>query len=420
MKNKINWYWIIATFMVLSLGLAACNTSANTSDAAAGTEAPSEIDVGELLEDPDAGVVVTRINADSPAEKVGLQRGDIILMVGDRQVNDVDDLREALEAYEEGDKVQLAVRRGDELVMKTVELGAGPGRAYLGTSVCCGGTLLAVREDGMFGGSAQALVLDVTPDSPAEKAGLEMGDYILSVDGEEIEYDTDLGDVIQAYQPGDTLTLEISREDEAQEMTVKLGENPNSDGVAYLGIQYQMLPGMSFISRGDLPDFRLGFVPEGGERAWGFFPHALVFSVDEDSGHHFTFSNGIHGLFTVSVEEDSPAGNAGLQVHDVITKLDGEDIEDMDAFLQTLRAHSPGDEVILTIARSGEDEEIEITVTLGENPDDEGVGYLGVSLGGMIVTEVVVEDGEGSETYGPFHFYFDEFPPLSFPFGDDV
>jgi S1-C subfamily serine protease len=420
MKNKINWQWIVVTILVLTLGLAACGTPANTPDAAAGTEVPSEIDADELMEDPDAGVVVTRVNADSPADKVGLQRGDIILMVGDREVNDVDDMREAMEAYEEGDKVQLAVRRGDELVMKTVELGAGPGRAYLGTSVCCGGTLLAVREDGIFEGSAQALVLDVTPDSPAEKAGLEMGDYIVSVDGEEIEYDTDLGDVIQAYQPGDTLTLEISREDEVQEMTVKLGENPDSEGTAYLGIQYQMLPGMSFISRSDLPEFRLGFVPEGGKRVWGFFPHALVFSVDEDSGHHFTFNGNINGLFIASVEEDSPAGDAGLQVHDVITRLDGEDIEDMDAFLQTLRAHSPGDKVILTIARSGEDEEMEITVTLSENPDDEGIGYLGVSLGGMIVTEVVGKEGEGSDTYGSFRFYFDEFPPLGFPFGDDV
>jgi S1-C subfamily serine protease len=420
MKKKSTWCWWLVPILVLSLGLGACSTASNATNTAAETEIPPEVDVKQLMKDADNGVVVTMVNADSPAEKVGMQKGDVILMVGDQEVNNVDDLRTALESYKEGDKVQVAVRRGDELLMKTVELGAGPNRAYLGASVCCGGTMLAVREGGLFGGSAQAVILDVTPGSPAEKAGLEMGDYIVSVDGQDIALDTDLGAVIQAYQPGDTLALEISREGEDQEVKVTLGENPASAGTAYLGVQYQMLPGMRLVVRGDLPGFQFQFVPgeRGRFRNVPPFMFNMPFRMHEDGS--FTLSGDLSGIFVASVQEGSPAEDAGLEVHDVITKLDGEEIAGLEEFTQAIAAHAPGDKVTLTLARSGQEDQLEITVTLGEHPDQEGAGYLGITLGGMIVTKPVDGDGEDSQQPDSFHFHMDDFHHFGFPFGNDV
>jgi hypothetical protein len=48
------------------------------------------------------------------------------------------------------------------------------------------------------------------------------------------------------------------------------------------------------------------------------------------------------------------------------------------------------------------------------------VGYVGVVLGGMIVTGVVDVDGEENDWHGPFHFHFDEFHHFDLPRGDDV
>jgi S1-C subfamily serine protease len=420
MKKKTTLHWIVIFFLVLSLGLTACGNSPNGLNAGVDEEAQPEIDVDELKKDTDKGVVVTRVNADSPAEEVGMQKGDVVLMIGNQEVNNVDELREALEAYQEGDKVQVVIRRGNEIVMKTVELGAGPGRGYLGASVCCGGTMLTMREGEVFRGKAQAVILDVVPDSPAEKAGLEMGDVILAIDGSEIEYDVDLADVIQGFQPGDTLNLEVSREGETQEFTVTLIEDPDSAGTAYLGVRYQMLPGIRFISRGEFPGLHFEFRPGEEKRFRGVLPFVIGIPFGAYDEGFFTLSGRLHGILIASVEEDSPAEGAGLKPHDVITKLDGVEVEDIEDFSKAIRSHDPGDEVTLTITRSGEDDEIEIIVTLGEHPDEKGVGYLGVFIGGMIATEVIGEDGEEGDWPGPFHFHFGEFHHFDLPFGDDV
>ncbi len=64
-------------------------------------------------------------------------------------------------------------------------------------------------------------------DSPAEQAGLEPGDLIVAVNGEQITRDTDLATLILPFSPGDTITLRILRENTTQEIDVTLGELPS-------------------------------------------------------------------------------------------------------------------------------------------------------------------------------------------------
>ncbi|MBA2631774.1 MAG: trypsin-like peptidase domain-containing protein [Chloroflexi bacterium] len=75
---------------------------------------------------------------------------------------------------------------------------------------------------GTTDGSGQA----VFPGSPAEAAGLQAGDVITAVDGQQIGADTELSILILPHSPGDTITLRVLRDNSVREVEVTLGELP--------------------------------------------------------------------------------------------------------------------------------------------------------------------------------------------------
>jgi len=94
-----------------------------------------------------------------------------------------------------------------------------------------------------MGVSAGALIVDVTPDSPAEQAGLREGDVLVALDGKALDEESDLAALIAGYEPGDEITLEVSElgmqaADESREVKVVLAEHPDDEGKAYLGVSF--------------------------------------------------------------------------------------------------------------------------------------------------------------------------------------
>jgi S1-C subfamily serine protease len=67
----------------------------------------------------------------------------------------------------------------------------------------------------------------VFPGSPAEAAGLQAGDVIVAIDGNEITADGDLSMLILPYRAGDTITLSVLRDGTTREVDVTLGELPD-------------------------------------------------------------------------------------------------------------------------------------------------------------------------------------------------
>jgi len=90
---------------------------------------------------------------------------------------------------------------------------------------------LAAAEDlevdyGALIGTADGSGQAVFPGSPAEEAGLQFGDIIVAVDGEQLTADTDLPTLILPHEPGDRITLRVLRDNSAREVEVTLGELP--------------------------------------------------------------------------------------------------------------------------------------------------------------------------------------------------
>lgn len=91
--------------------------------------------------------------------------------------------------------------------------------------------------------SGWALVVEVTEDSPADRAGLRVGDFVVNVEGESLRDEVTLSDLIGRYEPGDEVEMVVWRDGRERHITVTLGSNPNDDAAPWLGITYRQVPG---------------------------------------------------------------------------------------------------------------------------------------------------------------------------------
>jgi membrane-associated protease RseP (regulator of RpoE activity) len=239
--------------------------------------------------------------------------------------------------------------------------------------------------------TSAALIVEVTEDGPADRAGLKVGDVVVAVEGQELDPDRDLAELIAGHKPGDRVTLEVRESggsgQDSRQVTVELGEHPQREGVAYLGVSFVPAPGFGLHWEGRSFD-----CDETGCGEWPFGGRGMPFSGNVPLER---------GAIVQSVVEDSPASDAGLRSGDVITAIDGEPVEAPGALSETIGALEPGDEITLTVYRSEGEEELQIAVTLGEHPDGTGAAYLGVQLGGFFHMERFWGD---DKERGPFQF----------------
>ncbi len=94
-----------------------------------------------------------------------------------------------------------------------------------------------------------ALITAVEPGTPAETAGLQVGDVVTAVDGEKVDPEHTLRDRLIAYEPGDTVTLAVLRDGQSQDIQATLDEPQLPAGMA------QMMP---FMNPGQGGGFRFG------------------------------------------------------------------------------------------------------------------------------------------------------------------
>lgn len=83
-------------------------------------------------------------------------------------------------------------------------------------------------------------------------------------------------------------------------------------------------------------------------------------SMSQDLANQFRYDI-TEGVFISAVDEDGAADRAGLQMGDVITKVDDHEIKDMADLTIVKKQYSAGDTVTLTVYRQGETQELELT-----------------------------------------------------------
>jgi S1-C subfamily serine protease len=66
------------------------------------------------------------------------------------------------------------------------------------------------------------------------------------------------------------------------------------------------------------------------------------------------------GVLVTLVTDASPAGEAGVREGDVIVAAGGEEVRIVEDLLSRLREHEPGDRLVLTLVRDGDEREVEV------------------------------------------------------------
>jgi len=155
-------------------------------------------------------------DAEAPAARAGLRSGDEVIAVDGEPVEDWPAFARAYaEASRAADSVVLRVRRGtgDDAEERQVSVPALGSPSALGVQ------------------PATVLVQEVTPDSPADEAGLRAGDWIVALGGEPVGSFASFAESVRASE-GRTLPVTVAREGRTETLAVtpRLVDDPATGG----------------------------------------------------------------------------------------------------------------------------------------------------------------------------------------------
>jgi predicted metalloprotease with PDZ domain len=207
---------------------------------------------------------------------------------------------------------------------------ANPGPAYLGVQLQALDESL-MESFGLNESQHGVLVSGVEDDSPADKMGLLRGDVITAIGAERVREPQELRDAIGKLEPETKVTVKYIRKGKPGKVEVVLAERPESDAVRVLRRTRE--PG----DHGTRMIF-------SGTPMLG----VQVQEVTPNLGRYFGVNS---GLLVLSVQEDSPAQEAGIQEGDVILLVAGESVKDLSDLREALSEQEDGDKVDVTVMR---------------------------------------------------------------------
>jgi membrane-associated protease RseP (regulator of RpoE activity) len=244
-----------------------------------------------------------------------------------------------------------------------------------------------------------ARIEDVSDDSPAKEAGLQADDVIVGWNGSQVESAAQLRRLVTETPAGREVQLEVIRDKRKRDVEVTIAERESLV--------------RSFSFRGPAPgriEELTERLREGGEGARWHSPsvgNVFAFmgggrmgvgiqSVGDQLGEYFGL-DGRNGVLVTSVEEDSPAEEAGLKAGDIILSVGGESIDGAGDVARVVREAEQGP-IAVGILRDRK--ERNVTVELPEAPEfrwhgDDGNVILKIPEaieGAMMVVPEILED----------------------------
>lgn len=189
-------------------------------------------------------------------------------------------------------------------------------RPFLGLSV----TQLEASERLALAQQAGVRVSRVVRGSSADIAGIHSEDILLSINGTAISYPEDLVEMIQLYEPGNLIAVDLLREGKQLSVDVRLGSRPLNEEKKWALIWDENRPYLGVDTIDLNPQL------------------AKFFGVDG-------------GLLVSAVHEKTAAQNAGLEAGDILQAWQEEPIQNKADFIRHLKTAAVGQTVKLQVLR---------------------------------------------------------------------
>lgn len=231
------------------------------------------------------------------------------------------------------------------------------------------GELSAEDREQLGLGEGEGVIITVVQEgAPGEKAGLQEGDVVLSVGAKKVGAVQSLIDEIKKAGAGETVTLKILRGDEEKEIKVTLTERPEEqperaptppdeepkrDESSRERMRERIREFMNKEKPVDepapvpVPDEP---APDGGTGFLGI----MVDEIGDDVRAQFDIEEGV-GVVVTAVQDGSPAATAGLELHDLVLKLDGKWLRGERDLAKLMKRATAGQSIELTVLTAGKE-----------------------------------------------------------------
>jgi serine protease Do len=169
-----------------------------------------------------------------------------------------------------------------------------------------------------------ALVGDVSPNSPAQKSGLQRGDIILEVNGTPVADANQLRMSISMMQPGADVKLKVVRDGSEREVSVKLAELPAKEASAKGNSEGSESSALSGVS---------------------------VENLDSETARQVGVPANTQGVVVTDISPSSSAAGSGLERGDVIQEVNHQPVKNTSDFERAVR--NSKEETLLLVNRQG-------------------------------------------------------------------
>ena len=178
------------------------------------------------------------------------------------------------------------------------------------------------------------LISDVVQDSPAERAGIAAGDIVTEFDKKKVDSPQDLQKAVAATAPGKGVPVKVWRDKTEKTLEIKIGETPDDSVALKSTNKSRTMLGLDV--RPITPDIARQLNLRGGE-----------------------------GVLVFSVEDDSPAAEAGLQRGDVIREVNRQRVRNLQDYERATKEVKEGDRVTVLLQRGQQSLYVAFTVAKG-------------------------------------------------------